>query len=107
MPTLHFFKFYLKKTQQIQKNNKQTLIELCDNIRNQHFKCFKCIPPITGTTVKSAYKEPAYTELAYTKLTVVRNWFSFPNLYQGTSSLKVYKELLLYETDLYGPNMFL
>jgi len=41
-------------------------------------------------TVKSAYKEPAYKELP-----VIRNRFSFPNLYQKTSLLYVYKELRL------------
>jgi len=41
-------------------------------------------------TVQSAYKEPAYKELL-----VIRNLFSFHNLYQGTSSLYVYKELRL------------
>ena len=40
--------------------------------------------------VKSAYKEPAYNELP-----VIRNWFLFPNLYQGTSLLYIYKELRL------------
>jgi len=42
------------------------------------------------TTVKFAYKEPAYNELP-----VIRNWFLFPNLKQGTSSLYVYKEFPL------------
>ena len=47
------------------------------------------------STVKSAYKEPAYKELS-----VIRNWFSFPNLNQetsnqGTSSLYVCKEFRL------------
>jgi len=45
-------------------------------------------------TVESAYKEPAYKELP-----VIRNWFYFPELYQGTtcSSLHVYKKLRLKE----------
>ena len=38
-------------------------------------------------TVKSAYKEPDNKELP-----VIRNYFSFPNLQQGTSLLYVYKE---------------
>jgi len=38
-------------------------------------------------TVMSAYKEPAYKELL-----VIRNWFSFPNPKQETSSLYVNKE---------------
>jgi len=41
-------------------------------------------------TVKSTYKEPAYKELP-----VIRNWFSFPNRYQGNSSLYVDKKLQL------------
>jgi len=41
-------------------------------------------------TVESANKEPTYKELP-----VIRNYFYFPNLYQGTSSLHVYKELWL------------
>ena len=41
-------------------------------------------------TVKSAYKEPAYKELP-----VIRNWFAFPNLQQGISSLYDFKELRL------------
>jgi len=31
-------------------------------------------------TVKSAYWEPAFKELP-----VIKNWFSFPNLYKGTN----------------------
>jgi len=49
-----------------------------------------CSQRVAGT-VKSAYKEPAYKELP-----VIRNWFSLPNLYQGTtkhSSLYLSKEL--------------
>jgi len=41
-------------------------------------------------TVNYVYKEPAYNELH-----VIRNWFSFPNIHQGTSSLYVYNELRL------------
>jgi len=41
-------------------------------------------------TVKSAHKEPANKELP-----VIRNWLLFLNLYQGTSSLYIYKELRL------------
>jgi len=39
-------------------------------------------------TVRSAYKEPAYKEMLD-----IRNWFSFSNLEQGTSTLYIYKEL--------------
>jgi len=53
-------------------------------------------------TVESAYKESAYKELP-----VIRNWFYFPNLYQGTSSLHVYKELRFLGTIFHGPNEFL
>ena len=53
-------------------------------------------------TVESAYKEPAYKELP-----VIRNWFYFPELYQGTSSLHVYKELRLKEQFFMGPMGFL
>jgi len=35
----------------------------------------------------------AYTEPAYKELPIIRKWFYFTNLYQGTSSLYVYKEL--------------
>jgi len=35
-----------------------------------------------GSTVKSAYKEPAYKIIL-----LIRNRFSFPNIYQETSSL--------------------
>jgi len=45
---------------------------------------------LASIIVKSTYKEPAYKELP-----VIRNWFSFPNLYHETSSLYVYKELML------------
>jgi len=43
-----------------------------------------------------AYKEHAYKELVYKEqLLVIRNWFLFHNLYQGTSSMFDYKELWL------------
>jgi len=48
----------------------------------------KIYSSINDSTVESAYKEPAYKELP-----VIRNWFYFPELYQGTRSLHVYKEL--------------
>jgi len=38
----------------------------------------------------STYKKPAYKELL-----VIRHWFLFSYLYQGTSSLYVYRELRL------------
>jgi len=51
------------------------------------------------TAVKSAYKEPALKELP-----AIGNWFSFPNIYQGTSSQYGYKELWFKGTDLHGPD---
>jgi len=56
-------------------------------------------------TVKSAYKCPPIT--LYKELPFIRNWFSFPNHYQGMSSLYVYKELWLKDTNFHGPNKFL
>ena len=45
---------------------------------------------INGNTVKSAYKKPVNKERP-----VIRNCFSFPKPYQGTSSLHAYKKLRL------------
>ena len=56
---------------------------------------------ILDITVKSAYNEPAYKELQ-----IIRNKFAFPNLFQGTSSLYVYKELRLLGTYFHGPDEF-
>jgi len=68
------------------------------------------------STVKSACKEPAYKELL-----VIRNWFSFPNIYQGTIVLDVnkciftfksaykeliYKELLAIRNWFSFPNIY-
>ena len=56
---------------------------------------------VFDNTVKSAYRKSAYK-----KIPVIRYWFSFPNHYQGTSSLYVYKELRLKETHFIGPDEF-
>ena len=42
---------------------------------------------------KQSTEQSTYTESAYNKLPVKRKQVSFPNLYQGTSSLYVYREL--------------
>ena len=45
-----------------------------------------------GETNRRTVK-PGYKELAYKELPVIRNRFSFPNVYQWTSSFYVYKKL--------------
>ena len=37
---------------------------------------------------------------------LIRNWCSFPNLYQGTSSRYIYKKLWLLGIDFHGPDEF-
>ena len=61
---------------------------------------WRTVSPHSYDTVRSAYKEPIYKEPVYKEpiykeLPFIRNWFSFPNLYQGTISLYLYKELQL------------
>jgi len=51
------------------------------------------------STITYIYEQPSQ---------VLGNWFfSFLNLYQGTSSLHVYKELRLWGTYFHGPDEFL
>ena len=45
-------------------------------VQGERYIVIDCVK-VYRYTVESAYKEPAYKELP-----VLRNWFSFPNLYQ-------------------------
>ena len=53
-------------------------------------KCTTIYDHVNGNTVEFDYKEPTYKELS-----VIRNWFSFHNLKEGTSLPYAYKELRL------------
>ena len=57
---------------------------------NTQNACLKTPQKYKMKVIQSAYKEPTYKELL-----VIRNWFSFTNIYHETSSLYVYKELRL------------
>ena len=59
------------------------------------------VKSVKHNTVQSSYKEPAYK-----KFLVIRIWFLFPNMYQGTSLKYIYKVLRLQGIDFYGPYDF-